>query len=98
MADKLLQVRLKMNAVASLRRHPLYRDALICQLIALVLTAMVDGVEYFVPLVLPAWILFWIGLVLFVRYRIAPTKPELFFMRFGPLFLFVLMFVVGQYV
>jgi hypothetical protein len=85
-----------MNAVASLRRHPVYRDALICQLVALVLTGMIDGLESFVPLVLPAWILYWVGLVLFVRFRVSPTKPELFFVRFGPLFIFILMFAIGQ--
>ncbi len=86
-----------MNALPSLRRHPVSRDAFICQLVALVLTAMVDGVEYFLPLVLSAWTLFWVGLVLFLKFRAAPTKPELFAMRFGPLFVFVLVFVVGQY-
>jgi len=87
-----------MNAVALLRRHPVYRDALICQLVAFMLTAMIDGVESFIPLVLPAWILFWVGLVLFVRFRVSPTKPELFLARVGPLFIFILMFVIGQYV
>jgi len=36
-----------MNALASLRRHPVYRDALICQLVAFVLTAGIDGLEHF---------------------------------------------------
>lgn len=86
-----------MSAVVSSRRHPVYRDALICQFVTLVLTAMIDGVEYFVPLVLPAWILFWSGLAWFVRVRVSPTKTELFFVRFGPLFIFILMFAICQY-
>ena len=87
-----------MNAVVLLRHHPVYRDALICQLVALVLMAMIDGLESFIPLVLPAWILFWAGLVLFVRFRLAPTKLELFLVRVGPLFIFILVFVIGQYI
>jgi len=51
----------------------------------------------FVPLVLPAWILFWVGLLLFVRFRVTPTRIEMFFLRFGPLFVFILIFVIGQY-
>jgi hypothetical protein len=86
-----------MNALASLRRHPVYRDALICQLVAFVLTAGIDGLEHFLTFVLPAWILFWVGLVVFVRIRLSPTKPELFVMRFGPLFIFIVIFVIGQY-
>jgi hypothetical protein len=86
-----------MNAVASLRRHPVYRDAMICQLVALLLTGMTDGDEYFLPCVLAAWIFFWVGLVLFVKFRVSPTKPELFVVRFGPLFVFILIFVIGQY-
>jgi len=84
--------------VASLRRHPIYKDALICQLVALLLTTMIDGIENFAPLVLAGWIGFWIGLVFFVRFRVAPTKAELFFVRFGPLFVFILVFMIGQYV
>ncbi len=86
-----------MNAVASLRRHPLYRDALICQLVALVLTSMIDGLEGFLLLVLPAWVVYWVGLVLFARLRVAPTKLELFVARVGPLFIWILVFVIGQY-
>jgi hypothetical protein len=86
-----------MHALAALRRHPLYRDALISQLAAIVLCAMGDGLEHFATLILPAWVLYWVGLVLFIRFRASPTKAELFLVRFGPIFVFILMFVVAQY-
>ena len=84
------------QAVILLRCHPIYRDALICQLVALLLTSMIDGVEEFVPFVMPAWLLWWIGLLLFVRFRLAPSKAELFFARVGLLLVFILVFVLGQ--
>jgi hypothetical protein len=70
---------------------------MICQLVALLLTAMCDGPEGFLLLFLSAYILFWLGLMLFLRFRVAPTKPELFVVRFGSIFVFILVFVIGQY-
>ena len=87
-----------MNAVASFRSHPVYKDALICQLMAFILTGMCDGPAGSALFDLSAYVLFWFGLILFLRFRVAPTKPELFIVRFGPLFIFILMFVIGQYV
>jgi hypothetical protein len=87
-----------MNAVASLRRHPIYRDALICQLVVFfVLTPMIDGVDIFALIMLPALVLYWVGLMFFVRFRVTPSKPELLVARFGSLFVFILVFVIGQY-
>jgi hypothetical protein len=40
--------------------------------------------------------LWWIGLLLFVRFRLAPSKAELFFARVGLLLVFILVFVLGQ--
>jgi hypothetical protein len=87
-----------MGALASLRRHPVYRDALICQLIVLMLAAMSDADDLFAVVELLVWILFWVGLVCFVRFRVAPTKAELLFARLGPLLIFILMFVIAQYI
>ena len=86
-----------MNALATLRRHPVYKDALICQLVALLVTSQIDGFEYFVPIATPAWVLYWVGLAFYVKFRGAPTRPELFLARVGPLFIFVVVFVIGQY-
>jgi hypothetical protein len=87
-----------LNAVASFRSHPVYKDALICQLVAFILTGMCDAPAGSALLDLSAYVLFWVGLMLFLRFRVAPTKPELFFVRVGPLFVFILMFVISQYV
>ena len=87
-----------MNAVASLRSHPVYKDALICQFVAFLLTGMCNAPVGYALLDLSAYILFWFSLMLFLRFRVAPTKPELFFARVGPLFIFVLIFVIAQYV
>ena len=87
-----------MNALASLRRNPVYRDALICQLVVFALAAMSDTDPRFALVEVLVWILFWIGLVLFVRFRVAPITAELFFARIGPLVIFILMFVIAQYI
>lgn len=87
-----------MNAMVLLRRHPIYKSALLSQVVAFMLTALTDGAVSFLPFLLSAWILFWVGLVLFVRFRVSPTKPELFLARVGPLFIFILMFVIAQYI
>jgi hypothetical protein len=89
--------RTAMNALATLRRHPVYKDALICQLVALLVTSQIDGFEYFVPIATPAWVLYWVGLAFYVKFRGAPTRSELFLARVGPLFIFVVVFVIGQY-
>jgi len=84
--------------LTSLRRHPVYRDALICQLVVFALAAMSDSDYRFALVEVSVWVLFWIGLLLFVRFRVAPTKAELFFARIGPLVIFILMFVIAQYI
>ena len=87
-----------MNAMVLLRRHPVYRSALLCQLVAFMLTGLTDGAESFIFFCCRRGFFFGSGLVLFVRFRVSPTKPELFLMRVGPLFIFILMFVIGQYI
>jgi hypothetical protein len=86
-----------MNAIGALRHHSVYRDALICQLVAVVLASMTIGPECFLALALPVWVLYWVGLAFYVKLRVAPTKPELFLARVAPLFVFVVVFVIGQY-
>ena len=86
-----------MNAFAVLRRHPVYRDALICQFVAFLLASMIIRPEYFLALALPAWVLYWVGLAWYVKFRVALTKPELFLACVGRLLIFVLVFVIGQY-
>ena len=73
------------------------RDALICQLFALALSGFIDGLEFFLLFIVPAWILFWVAIILLAKLRRAPTKTELFALRFGPLVLLVIVFVIGQY-
>jgi hypothetical protein len=78
-----------------------YRSAIrwgiVWQVVALVLTGFIDGNDIFLAFAAPAWILFWITALVFKRLRASPTRPELVVLRFGPLLIFVTVFVAGQY-
>jgi hypothetical protein len=73
------------------------RFAAVVQVAAIVLTAFVDDDGSFLPLVGAGWIAFWIIAVTLTKFRITPTKLELFAVRWCPLGVFIAVFVAGQY-
>jgi hypothetical protein len=73
------------------------RFAAVVQVAAIVLTGFVDDDGSFLPLVGAGWISFWIIVVILAKFRVTPTKVELFAVRWCPLVVFIAIFVAGQY-
>ena len=74
------------------------RFALAVQLVALLLSACVDDDGSFMPIAVAAWAAFWVGALSMFRRRQTPTGAELVGLRYGPLGIPVIIFIVGQYV
>jgi hypothetical protein len=73
------------------------RFALAVQLVALLLSAWVDDNGSFIVITVAAWAAFWAGALVMMRRRQTPTGAELVGLRYGPLAIPVVMFIVGQY-
>jgi hypothetical protein len=74
------------------------RFALVVQLVALLLSACVDDNGSFIPIAVAAWAAFWVGALAMIHRRQTPTGAELVGLRYGPLAIPTIIFIVGQYV
>ena len=81
--------------------YPAYRRslrfALIVQLVALLLSACVDDDGSFIWIAAAAWAAFWGGALAMVQRRQTPTGAELIGLRYGPLAIPAVVFIIGQY-
>ncbi len=86
-----------MNASSPSPYRSAVRWAIVWQAVAVLLTGFIDDNDIFLAFAAPAWCLFWIAALALKRLRTCPTRAELAVLRFGPLLIFVTVFVAGQY-
>ena len=71
--------------------------AVVTQVVAVLMSALVDDNGWFMGIVFGGWIVFWVGAVFLMRYRARPKWVELAGLRYGPLAIPVGVFVASQY-
>jgi len=73
------------------------RFAVVIQLVALLLSGFVDDEGIFFAICVTAWAAFWAGALTVMRRRQVPSRFQLVCLRYGPLAIPLVVFVLGQY-
>lgn len=72
------------------------RFAVVVQLVAALLSVGVDDNGSFMLIAVAAWAVFWAGVLAMMRGRPTPTGAELVGLRYGPLAIPFIIFMVGE--